>query len=105
MFKEVKEHLQQLLDGGIIRKLKSPWSSNVVLRRKKNTELRMCVYNRQLNQRTKKDSFASPWIDDILDSLSGNRFLIILDMKSEYMNHLIEALEQHKEKLHLHLPL
>ena len=36
MFKEVKEHLQQLLDGEIIRKFKSTWSSNVVLCRKKN---------------------------------------------------------------------
>ena len=31
----MKEHLKQLMDGGIIRKSKSPWSSNVVLCRKK----------------------------------------------------------------------
>ena len=96
MFNEVKEHLKQLMDGGIIRKSKSPWSSNVVLCRKKNNELRMCVDFRQLNLRTKKDSYALPRIEDILNALSGNKYFTILDMKSGY--HQIELLEQHKER-------
>ena len=96
MFNEVKEHLKQLMDGGIIRKSKSPWSSNVVLCRKKNNELRMCVDFRQLNLRTKKDSYALPRVEDILNALSGNKYFTILDMKSGY--HQIELLEQHKER-------
>ncbi|KAK3108916.1 hypothetical protein FSP39_018571 [Pinctada imbricata] len=96
MFDEVKQHLQTLLDGGIIRKSKSPWSSNVVLCRKKNNELRMCVDYRQLNQRTKKDSYALPRVEDILDALSGNKYFTILDMKSGY--HQIEVHEAHKER-------
>lgn len=31
MFEEVKYHLRKLLEGGLIKKSKSPWSSNVVL--------------------------------------------------------------------------
>ena len=96
MYTEVREHLQQLLDGDIIRKSRSPWSSNVVLCRKKNNELRMCVDFRQLNQRTKKDSYSLPRIEDILNALSGNKYFTILDMKSGY--HQVEVYEQHKER-------
>lgn len=96
MFEEVKDHLRKLLEGGIIKKSKSPWSSNVVLCRKKNNELRMCVDYRQLNLRTKKDSYALPRIEEILDALAGNRFFTILDMKSGY--HQVELHEKHKER-------
>ena len=96
MYAEVKEHLQGLLEGNIIRKSKSPWSSNVVLCRKKNNELRMCVDYRQLNMRTKKDSYSLPRIEDILNALSGNKYFTILDMKSGY--HQIEMYEPHKER-------
>lgn len=43
MLDEVRDHLQQLLSAGIIRRSHSPWSSNVVLVRKKDGKLRMCV--------------------------------------------------------------
>ncbi len=60
MFDEVRNHLQQLLDAGIIRKSHSPWASNIVLVRKKDGSLRMCVDYRMLNKRTIKDAYALP---------------------------------------------
>ena len=96
MFKEVRDHLQQLLSAGIIRKSKSPFSSNVVLVRKKNGDLRMCVDYRQLNNKTKKDAYALPRIEEILDSLSGNAYFSVLDAKSGY--HQIEIEVSHKER-------
>ncbi|XP_060077578.1 uncharacterized protein LOC132557106 [Ylistrum balloti] len=96
MLEEVKGHLQQLLSGGIIRKSHSPWTSNVVLVRKKDGSLRMCVDYRQMNNRTIKDSYALPRIEEILDCLSGNKFFTVLDMKSGY--HQVEIDEPHKER-------
>lgn len=55
MFDQVKEHLQQLLHNGIIRRSHSPWSSNVVWVKKKDGTLRQCIDFRQLNARTIKD--------------------------------------------------
>ena len=52
MFNEVKQHLNQLLQADIIRPSHSPWASNVVLVRKKNGELRMCIDYRHLNSLT-----------------------------------------------------
>ena len=48
MFAEVKQHLKQLIQAEIIQPSHSPWASNVVLARKKNGELRLCVDYRQL---------------------------------------------------------
>ena len=36
MYAEVREHLQEMLDVGVITESKSPWASNVVLVRKKD---------------------------------------------------------------------
>ena len=62
MYDEVKNHLQQLLESGVIRKSHSPWASNIVLVRKKCGALRICIDYRQLNKRTIKDSYALPRI-------------------------------------------
>ena len=40
----------------------------------------MCVDYRQLNKRTTTDSYASPRIEDILDTLSGSKYFTVLDM-------------------------
>ena len=74
MIEEVRQHLDQLLSAGIIRKSKSPWASNVVLVRKKNGKLRMCVDYRALNDRSIKDAYALPRIEEVFDILKGSRY-------------------------------
>ena len=73
MFYEMRNHLQQLLSTGIIRRSHSPFASNVVLVKKKTGYLRLCIDFRELNQRTLKDSYSLPRIEEILDSLSVNK--------------------------------
>ena len=96
MFEEIRNHLQMLLDSKVIRKSCSPFSSNIVLVKKKDNKLRMCIDYRQLNQRTKKDAYALPRIEEILNALSGKKYFSVLDMKSGY--HQVEILEEHKER-------
>lgn len=66
---KIKNHLQQLLNAGLIRKFKSPWSSNAVLCRKKDKSFRMCIYDRKLNSRTMKDFYALPRPYGVLDDV------------------------------------
>lgn len=96
MYSQVREHLQQLLDSGIIRPSHSPFSSNVVLVKKKDGSLRLCIDFRQLNAKTLKDSYALPRIEELLNGLAGARYFSVLDMKSGY--HQIELAEDHKER-------
>lgn len=96
MINEVRDHLEQLLKSGVIRNSKSPWSSNVVLVRKKSGKLRMCIDYRMLNQRTKRDAYALPRIEEVFDSLRGAKWFSVMDMKSGY--HQIEVEETHKER-------
>jgi len=77
MIYEVRDHIRQLLACGVIRKSHSPWASGVVLVRKKDGSLRMCIDYTQFNQRTIKDSYALPRIEEILDSLSGATYFCI----------------------------
>ena len=96
MYNEVKQHLQELLDAGVIRKSHSPWSSNIVLVCKKDKSLRLCVDYRQLNKRTIRDAYALPRIDDLLDSLGGAKYFSVLDMKSGY--HQVGIEPSHKPR-------
>ena len=96
MFKEVQDHLKMLLKAGIITESESPWSSAVVLVRKKNGALRFCVDYRQLNLRTVRDSYALPRIEESLDLLSGSKYFSCLDLRSGYYQ--VELEEQHKAR-------
>lgn len=96
MVEEVRTHIKDLLAAGIIRPPHSPFSSNVVLVRKHDGSLRLCIDYRFLNSRTIKDNYALPRIEEILDSLSGNTYFSVLDMKSGY--HQIDIAEEHKER-------
>ena len=96
MVNEVRDHIQQLLACGTIRPSKSPFASSIVLVRKKNGKLRLCVNYRMLNDRTVKDSYALPRIEEVFNCLNGANFFSTIDMKSGY--HQVEVEETHKER-------
>jgi len=58
----VKE-VNVLEERGIIRPSNSPWSTNVVLVKKKDGGHRMCIDFRGLNAVTKKDTYPLPFHD------------------------------------------
>ncbi|KAL0185385.1 hypothetical protein M9458_021082, partial [Cirrhinus mrigala] len=80
----VKTHINQLLEAQIIRESCSPYASPIVLVKKKDGSLRMCVDYRQLNSKTRKDAFPLPRIEETLDALTGARWFSTLDLASGY---------------------
>ena len=93
---EVREHLQEMLNAGVIRNSESPFSSNVVIVRKKDGTIRFCVDYRKLNNRTIKDAYAIPRIEDSLHLLAGSKYFSKLDLRSGYWQ--VEVKEEDKAK-------
>lgn len=79
-----EEHLSKMLAAGVIQPSDSDWASAPVLVRKKDGQVRWCIDYRALNDRTVKDSFPLPNIEDCLDTLHGNKYFSTLDMASGY---------------------
>ena len=96
LYEAVCEHLQQLLDHGIIRESNSPYASSVVLVQEKNGKLRFCVDYRLLNQNTIRDSHALPRIDGLLDNLIRAKYFSSLNLRSGYYQ--VEIEEDHKSR-------
>jgi len=71
LFQEVKDHLHQLHEAGVIRPSKSPYSSNLVFARKVDSSLRLCYDFRQLNSLTIKDAYALPRIEEMFENVKG----------------------------------
>ena len=96
MYEEVRRHIQEMLDMGAIRESESPYSSNVVLAKKKDGTLRFCIDLRRLNSKTIRDSYALPRIEETLNTLAGARWFSTLDLKSGYWQ--VEVAEEDKHK-------
>ena len=92
----VDEMVQDLLSRDLIEPSQSPWSSPVVLVPKKGGKWRMCIDYRRLNEVTQKDSWPVPSIEQILESLRGQKWYSKIDLCSGY--HQIEMLEEDREK-------
>jgi hypothetical protein len=94
--RDLQQHIQELLDHGIIRESKSRYASPIVLVRKKNGSLRMCVDYRILNTRSVPDQYTVPLIRDAVDCLSGSSWFSVIDLKSGFYQ--IPMREEDKEK-------
>ena len=77
---EVRDYIQKSLDQGIIRESSSLYASPIVLVRKKDGKLRLCVDYRFLNAKTHKDAYPLPRIDEALDVLKGAKYFCSLDL-------------------------
>uniref|UniRef100_A0A1X7SDE3 Reverse transcriptase domain-containing protein n=1 Tax=Amphimedon queenslandica TaxID=400682 RepID=A0A1X7SDE3_AMPQE len=85
-----------MLDNNIISRSHSPWSSPIILVKKKDGSLRFCVDYRKVNEVTRKDAYPLPRIDDTLDTLAGSQWFTTLDLLSGYWQ--VEVEEEDREK-------
>ena len=92
----VNSEVEKMLSKGVIRQSNSPWSSPVVMVKKKNGSWRFCIDYRKLNTATYLDAYPLPRIDATLESLAGSTLFTTLDLAPGYWQ--VEIEERDKEK-------
>ena len=84
MQKVINEEIDELVSNGQIEPSNSPYSSPIVLVRKKDNSWRLCIDYRQLNENSVRDAYPMPQIHYILDKLQGASYVSSIDLKSGY---------------------
>ena len=98
LWKDVQDHLNELLAKGIIQESHFDYAAPIVLVKTKSRELRLCVDYRKLNRKVQKDSFPLPRIEESLDTLAGVKYFSTLDLTSAYLYHQIEVAPEDRKK-------
>ena len=72
------------MDKGFIKLSISPWGAPVLLAKKKDKTLKLCIDYRKLNRVTIKNRYPLLRIDDLFDQLRGARVYSKIDLRIGY---------------------
>ena len=95
-YQEVREHIQKLLEDQIVVESHSPYASPIVVVRKKDGSIRLCVDYRKLNAKTVRDAFPLPRIEESLDAVGAAKWFSTLDLASGFNQVAMDDEDRHK---------
>ena len=96
--KELELELLTLLDTGCIEPCVSPYSSALVLVRKKGGGLRVCVDYRGVNKDTIPDKYPIPRIDELIDMVGRNKPRVFTSLDLMHGYHQVKMADNSKHK-------
>jgi hypothetical protein len=77
---EIERQVNEMLDADLIQHSNNPFSSPVLLVKKKDNSFRFCIDYRHLNAITLKGQFHIPIIDEFMDELQNAMWFSTLDL-------------------------
>jgi hypothetical protein len=105
-FKEkIEKAIKELLEMGHIRLRASPFSSSMVLVKKKDGMMHMCIDYRVLNKKTIKNWYLIPRIDELIDELHGLVYFSNIDLRLGYHQIRFKEEDIHKITFKCHYEL
>ena len=83
-FEELKKQCTDLFEQGRVRISDSPYAAPIILVRKPDGSMRMCIDYRGINEFTVRDAYPLPRIDELLEQLRNAKVISHLDLQQGY---------------------
>ncbi|GFV87070.1 transposon Tf2-9 polyprotein [Trichonephila clavipes] len=83
---QVNDQIDDWLQQGIIKESVSDYCSPIVLCKKKDGNLRICIDYRKINSKTEKDRYPLPLIEEVLDQLQSGNFFSTIVLKNGFFH-------------------